>query len=409
MNATTKHDFHPDAESLSAFAEQALSERERGHVLAHLALCGRCRQVVALAQQAGLDAEVAPAAAKRAAIQPYAWFTSWRFAWIPAAALAASVALAVFVHTRHVEQSAEMAKNEYHGVTPIAATPAPPAPQEQAQAAPPVAAPAPARSPARSFKRTSEGTAPDRPPQRSVVTAAMPAEPGSNEHPEGTREEAAPPSETEATGFAGQGSAGERTTATNTPEPAVDARQQERQQKAAAASEPRRLYAAKAPQPASVHGAESGAAGGSSQQVTVSVDQVAPQAQPAARFAQQKKPLAAGIDAGAMKAIHLPSGLAAVSMAQAGHRTLAIDEAGTLFLSVDAGNHWETVTQQWTGRAVAVRTETKYGASAAFAARAPANSSSDAGAAPSPALFFEILNDKNQTWLSTDGEIWIAK
>ena len=37
MNATTKHDFHPDAESLSAFAEQALGERERGQVLAHLA------------------------------------------------------------------------------------------------------------------------------------------------------------------------------------------------------------------------------------------------------------------------------------------------------------------------------------------------------------------------------------
>ena len=237
----------------------------------------------------------------------------------------------------------------------------------------------------------------------------MPAEPGSNEHPEGTREEAAPPSQTEASGFAGEGSAGERTTATNTPEHAVDAWQQERQQKAAAASEQRRLYAAKAPEPASVHGTESGVAGGSSQQVTVSVDQVAPQAQPAARFAMQKKPLAAGIYAGAMKAIHLPSGLPAVSMAQAGHRTLAIDEAGTLFLSVDAGNHWETVTQQWTGRAVEVRTETKYSASAAPAARAPVNSSSDAGAAPSPASFFEILNDKNQAWLSTDGESWIAK
>ncbi len=70
------------------------------------------------AKAAGLDAEVAPAAAKRAAIQPYAWLRSWRFAWIPAAALAASVALAVFVHMRHVEQSAEMAKNEHQRVTP---------------------------------------------------------------------------------------------------------------------------------------------------------------------------------------------------------------------------------------------------------------------------------------------------
>ena len=158
-------------------------------MLAHLAVCGRCRQVVALAQEAGLDAEVAPAAVKHAALQPYAWWRSWRFAWIPAAALAASVALAVFVHMRHVEQSAEMAKNERQWVTQPAAKPAPPAQQEQAQAAPPVAAPAPAKSPARSFKRTSQGTVPNRPPQESLVTAAMPAEPGSNEHPEGTREE----------------------------------------------------------------------------------------------------------------------------------------------------------------------------------------------------------------------------
>jgi hypothetical protein len=409
MNTGGKHDFHPDAESLSAFAEQALSGRERSQVLAHLAVCGRCRQVVALAQEAGLDADVRPAAAERPAIQPYAWWRSWRFAWIPAAALAASVALAVFVHTRHVDQSAEMAKNERQQVTQPAATPASPAQQERAQAASPVAAPAPAKSQARSFKRTSEGTAPNRPPQESVVTAAMPAEPGSNEHPEGTREEAPPPSQTEAPGFAGEGSAGERTTATNTPEPAVDA-WQERQEKAAAGSEQRRLYAARAAAPTSARGTDGGAAAGSStRQATVSSPQPEMQAQPAARFAMQKQPLAAGICAGAMKAIHLPSGLAAVSMAEARHRSLAIDEAGTLFLSVDAGNHWETVTQQWTGRAVVVRTETKNSASAAPADQAPANSSSDAGAAPLPASFFEILNDKNQAWLSTDGEIWIAK
>ena len=404
MNTSGKHDFHPDAESLSAFAEQALSGRERGQVLAHLAVCGRCRQVVALAQEAGLDAEVAPAAVKHAAIQPYAWWRSWRFAWIPAAALAASVALAVFVHTRHVDQSAEMAKNERQQVTQPAATPASPAQQEQAQAAPEVA-----KSRTRSFKRASEGTAPNRPPQESVVTAAMPAEPSAMGRTEATRAEAEPASGATGQGSAGEGSTGERTTATNTPEPAVDA-WQERQEKAAAGSEQRRLYAARAAAPTSARGADGGAAAGSStRQATVSSPQHEMQAQPAARFAKQKQPLAAGIYAGAMKAIHLPSGLAAVSMAEARHRTLAIDEAGTLFLSVDAGNHWETVTQQWTGRAVEVRTETKYSASAAPAARAPANSSSDAGAAPAPASFFEILNDKNQAWLSTDGESWIAK
>jgi hypothetical protein len=393
MNATTKHDFHPDAESLSAFAEQALSEREHDQVLKHLAACGRCRQVVALAQEAGLHAEVEVAAAGRAANQPYAWWRSWRFVWVPAAVAAAFAVASISVYMRHVEQSAEMAKNERERVTQAAATP-------------PAAAPEAVKSPARSFKRTSEGTAPNPPSQELVVKAAMPAEPGGIEHPGASREEAAPPSAAAGPGFAGAGPAAERPTAAYTPEPAVEAWQQERQQKAAAGTEQRRLNAARARAPDSVHG---GAAGGSSEQVTVSVDQLVPQAQQAARPAVPTPSGTLINPDGTTKRIYLPSGLRIESMAAAGHRTLAIDEAGTLFLSVDAGSHWKTVTQQWTGRAIVVRTETKNSASVAPAARAPANSSSDAGAAPSPASFFEILNDKNQTWLSTDGETWFAK
>ncbi len=40
---------HPDANLLSAFVEQALSERERATVLTHLADCAQCRELVALA------------------------------------------------------------------------------------------------------------------------------------------------------------------------------------------------------------------------------------------------------------------------------------------------------------------------------------------------------------------------
>jgi Photosynthesis system II assembly factor YCF48 len=39
---------HPDADALTAFGEQRLNERERGNILAHLAQCGECRQVLAL-------------------------------------------------------------------------------------------------------------------------------------------------------------------------------------------------------------------------------------------------------------------------------------------------------------------------------------------------------------------------
>ncbi len=264
MNTSRKHDSHPGAESLSAFAEQALGERERGQVLKHLATCGRCRQVVALAQSAAV-AEIrpdAPQASRRFLRVDFRFIHlrfALRFAWIPAAALAATVTLAVFVHMRHVEQSAEMAKNERQRVTQAAATLSAPAQPEQAQAAPPAHAPQAAKSPARASKRASEGTAPGPP----SVTAAMPApflaEPRGVEQSEGARAEAAPPSAAAEPGFAG--AAPERPTAPHAPEPPVNALQQERQQKAPAGAAPRHMYAARAAAPASVHSADTGAAG----------------------------------------------------------------------------------------------------------------------------------------------------
>jgi len=49
---------HPDADLLTAFAEQALSATERDGVLEHLAVCGDCRELIALALP---DADVASA------------------------------------------------------------------------------------------------------------------------------------------------------------------------------------------------------------------------------------------------------------------------------------------------------------------------------------------------------------
>src|SRR5208337_1413786 len=40
---------HPDADLLTAFAEQTLSAAERDSMLEHMALCGDCREVIALA------------------------------------------------------------------------------------------------------------------------------------------------------------------------------------------------------------------------------------------------------------------------------------------------------------------------------------------------------------------------
>jgi len=46
---------HPDADLLTAFAEQALSASEREEVLHHLALCGNCREVLSIADVLSLS------------------------------------------------------------------------------------------------------------------------------------------------------------------------------------------------------------------------------------------------------------------------------------------------------------------------------------------------------------------
>ena len=49
LKAATAVLDHPNADLLAAFAERALPDRERSHILEHLARCSECRDVVALA------------------------------------------------------------------------------------------------------------------------------------------------------------------------------------------------------------------------------------------------------------------------------------------------------------------------------------------------------------------------
>jgi Photosynthesis system II assembly factor YCF48 len=51
---------HPDADVLTAFSERSLPELERDIVLEHLARCGECREVVALALPASEAVQIAP-------------------------------------------------------------------------------------------------------------------------------------------------------------------------------------------------------------------------------------------------------------------------------------------------------------------------------------------------------------
>jgi len=95
---------HPEADVLTAFAEQALSQADRESVLGHLALCADCREVMALAvpvpEVMPQGAETVPETiATEAVREPVllrprrSWFAWANLRW---AALAAGVAVAIF-------------------------------------------------------------------------------------------------------------------------------------------------------------------------------------------------------------------------------------------------------------------------------------------------------------------------
>src|SRR6266851_4389537 len=102
---TNASNLHPDADVLTAFAEKSLPDSERAHVTDHLARCGDCREIVALALPATKETTVVGRSAGTA------WRTGWFLRW---GVVAAGIALAASVgivqlrerHLMHVADSA---------------------------------------------------------------------------------------------------------------------------------------------------------------------------------------------------------------------------------------------------------------------------------------------------------------
>jgi photosystem II stability/assembly factor-like uncharacterized protein len=92
--AKAKIEVHPDADLLTAFAENSLIERERLPVLEHLSSCADCREVVSLAQPELVVEHAAAAAAMAAPPAPSRprWSSRLIFSW---GAVAACVVIGV--------------------------------------------------------------------------------------------------------------------------------------------------------------------------------------------------------------------------------------------------------------------------------------------------------------------------
>jgi putative zinc finger protein len=120
---------HPEADVLAAFAEKSLSEREQTLVLAHLATCSNCREVLALVVET--EPEVSATKVRRD-VPAMSWFRWPVLRWGAAAACVVIVGAAVLY------QSGSIKKQEIKGATSdaqpyVTATETAPAQAERAE------------------------------------------------------------------------------------------------------------------------------------------------------------------------------------------------------------------------------------------------------------------------------------
>ncbi len=401
MNSMTQLDHHPDADVLNAFAEHALPEAERARVVAHMAGCVRCREVVFLAQAAAqpeiapqIAPWAAPVSAAKAEPRP-GWFSAafakWRVALIPVAALATVGGIVLWVQLHPVMQDTQMAKSATP--TTVPSSPAAPVPLDERRAEPPAgndqkAAAAPKESPVVASSRQGEH-APAHQQKKAPAPAAgivamnqltpsdaanAPALAGSGgrgravggfhldgrhldrRHLDGrsaAMAQYAPPPQPLASpsiaAFSAPPPGPQAHPGPQGQQPSVQAPRNTSQQPAVTVDSAA-VPMAPAPAPAppnivAVHGSAIGAGAG--------ISPLSAPSSPTAELAPQ--PMNGLAVMRLARRVKLPSGLNTVSSAALLNRLVAIDSAGGVFHSQDGGKHWEAVPPHWTGKAVEVQ------------------------------------------------------
>jgi hypothetical protein len=411
MNPVSQFDIHPDAEALNGFMEQALPSAERAEVLAHLATCSRCRQIVALAQDAApvLPASTPAAIPREPARQP-SWFRWLQFAGAAAAACALiAVGLTVLRH-HELAQPTQIAKaSQEHMPLPMSASPAPPAA---------LASPALKLSPKATSSNAMKSVILPGAPAHRAASAPLgsisgfaggfaPREPLPNKP---ALPQLAPPAQSIPAPTAEAKSAGTLSQSFTS-----RARQAQAQRPSLATHEAH--FQSQAAQPALQSQLGKADANGSQapQQVTAANQTIEVNASPAietehASSAQLEtiSPIASahGAQVAKVARLKLPSGLPSISTAVARQTVLAIDAAGSLFLRAGSDKNWKPVPQQWTGHAMRVRIAAAADAlQSETSAANPVASAGDTQLAP----LFELINDSNVVWTSADGLTWVAK
>jgi hypothetical protein len=410
---------HPDADQLSAFAEHALPPHEQQQTLAHLAECADCRAIVFLAQQPDLaePAQPMPVAARRP------WFSGWSLALPAALALAALVLITI--HLR------KPGTDEHQAATNTAARlEQPPALPPPAVSAKPLPAPI-VKQQITAHPAIVMGAMPPKP---------MPVQPMLQKHAtsEGYLSFAAgKPGVVAGTGAAIGGPARPSVVGGSSsingiapviaPQTAANGSVDEaRREFHSSASQ----YSSAGPFPASAPAQTSlnrshldapdapppppALPANTNQTVTVTTASAALDADASASSQVIENetfsslPLA-GLTA--KKQPSLPSHRSAVSTIASARQVLAIDTAGSLFRSNDAGVTWQPIAAQWPGRAVKLQLTPPpvvHQLAKAMDSGAAIPAAKATPAAPAQPMF-ELTTDTGETWTSTDGQTWKHK
>jgi hypothetical protein len=327
---------HPDADQLSAFAEDALPAHERAQTLAHLAGCANCRMIVSLALPPIEDVpQLEPTPARRP------WFYGWNVAWLAGPGLAALILLTIHIRNAAGPGNIASAPTQTADAHPPAVV-APPTFEAPKAAAPP-AAKVPAAAPAQisAEARVSGGIIENQSVTNLPIQNRYLAQPQQQMQQQtiqrnylnsaiaggAANNNVAPLPEQRSDAIS---SFHGTITANGTGQPIAPA--------------PAPVATFNQLQPLPVAPPPPATAAAPQRSASTTLDGAL--SDDTASFA------AASIESLPIQT--LPSHLAIASIVTRANRTLALDTHGTLFLSTDSGSHWKAVATQWPGRAVKV-------------------------------------------------------
>jgi hypothetical protein len=348
MSERLQFEYHPDADQIGAFVEQALPAHEREQMLDHLAVCAECRSIVALSlPEIEEPARPIPVLARRP------WWAGWAIAWPVAGAVAALALVFFYVHRGPLAPNAPPQQQvaESHvpeapsSSPPVAAPSAKPALQASAAQKDDKSLAASTRDAKVAAKRSGETANAAQAVGRTVLTGRDAAEliklapqpPQAGIALKDNRPSAA--FANSANNNANDVVAGVSTGASANDEGKL----QPTAPTDSAAMAPR--FAAAAPGttvPPAIN----------NNTVTVVANEVAPMQTISVDAASAELALEPVQTEAAVLKHPLPSRLPVLSIAAQGRYMVAIDTRSAVFMSNDSGKHWKAIHAKWQGRAI---------------------------------------------------------